>query len=240
MKQLAYDYLMRDELVNIDVLEALHLPKAQIRAANDHGVLVEHDGLYFFASEPGCAAEFLPQITQGLTKDEERQIVLHSGELREMLEHQFGFQTEMECYNATYRSKHPIAYALPQGAEIRTLDAQSVDFIHAHYHMVDDVNYIRERIEDGMFGAFVQNEIAGFVGTHVERSMGLLEVLPEFRRLGLAYCLEAHMINHLLAQGRVPYCQVAIVNEASIRLQTKLGLTISDNVVYWLAHHRAK
>ena len=52
--------------------------------------------------------------------------------------------------------------------------------------------------------------------------MGLLEILPEYRRLGLAYALEAHLINHLLSLGRVPFCQVALYNEASIRLQKKL------------------
>ena len=103
--------------------------------------------------------------------------------------------------------------------------------------MVDDIGYIRDRIEAGMFGVFLKGEIAGFAGTHEERSMGLLEILPEYRRLGLAYALEAHLINHLLSQGRVPFCQVAIVNVASIRLQQKLGLTISDQVVYWLGYH---
>ncbi|MDD4311433.1 MAG: GNAT family N-acetyltransferase, partial [Eubacteriales bacterium] len=109
---------------------------------------------------------------------------------------------------------------------------------HAHYHMVEDVRYIRERIEADMFGVFLNGEIAGFVGTHEERSMGLLKILPEYRRLGLAYALEARLINHLLSQGRVPFCQVAIVNNASIRLQQKLGLVLSDHVVYWLGYHR--
>ena len=85
-----------------------------------------------------------------------------------------------------------------------------------------------------MFGVFVRGEIAGFVGTHEEQTMGLLEILPEYRRLGLAYALEAHLINHLLSIGQTPFCQVAIHNEPSLRLQRKLGLTISDTVVYWL------
>ena len=123
---------------------------------------------------------------------------------------------------------------LPEGCEIRLLDAGYLDFVHAHYHMVDDVTYLSERLEAGMFGVFVRGEIAGFVGTHEEQTMGLLEILPEYRRLGLAYALEAHLLNHLLSIGQTPFCQVAIHNEPSLRLQRKLGLTISDTVVYWL------
>jgi tRNA (guanine37-N1)-methyltransferase len=86
-----------------------------------------------------------------------------------------------------------------------------------------------------MFGVFIGGEIVGFVGTHDEHSMGLLEILPEYRRLGLGYALEAHLINHLLSRGRVPFCQVAVYNEASILLQEKMGLEISTSVIYWLA-----
>lgn len=60
-----------------------------------------------------------------------------------------------------------------------------ISTIHAHYHMVDDANYIRERIEAGMFGVFLADGIAGFAGTHDERSMGLLEILPDIAGLAL-------------------------------------------------------
>jgi len=222
-------------MTNIDMLEILLSPKGRVLAANDRGVLLEHDGLYLLANTPGYAGEFLPLITKNLNDSCDRIIVLHDSELKESLEQDYHYKTVMECYHAVYRSKEPLSYTLPEEAEIRKLDARYVDFVHAHYHMVDDIAYIRERIEEDMFGVFIRGEIVGFVGTHDERSMGLLEILPEYRRLGLGYALEAHLINHLLAQGRVPFCQVAIVNEASIRLQQKMGLEISTKVINWLA-----
>jgi tRNA (guanine37-N1)-methyltransferase len=236
MKQQNTPYFIQDKLANFDVLEASLMPNVRKLSENERGVLYEYDNLYFLACEPEHAAAFFPLITEGLTPDCGRLVVLRGAKARDQLE-QFGFRTQMECYNAVYLSKEPIAYTLPEGAEIHKLDESYVGFVHAHYHMVDDIGYIRDRIEADMFGVFLAGEIAGFVGTHEERSMGLLEILPEYRRLGLAYALEAHMINHLLSQGRVPFCQVAIVNEASIRLQQKLGLVISDQVVYWLGYH---
>lgn len=240
MKLLAHDYLIRDEMTNIDMLELLRSPKVKTLAANDRGVLLEHDGLYLLSNEPACALEFLPMMVKDMSGTEDRLIVLHDGELRGILEQDFGFQTVMECYNAVYRSKSPLSYSLPEGAEIRKLDASYAGFVHAHYHMVDDIEYIRSRIEEDMFGVFLRGEIVGFAGTHDEGSMGLLEILPEYRRLGLAYALEAHLINHLLSQGRVPYCQVAIVNDASIRLQQKLGLSVLKDTIYWLAQKHAE
>ena len=234
------DYLNQDRMTHIDMLEILQLPKARVLAANENGVLLEHGDLFLLANEPGHAADFLPLITLDSPFNPEQLIVLHSDELRETLEREHGFQTVMECYHAVYPSTERIPYTLPEGAEIRKLDARYVDFVHANYHMVDDVNYIRERIEEDMFGVFFGEEIVGFAGTHDERSMGMLEILPEYRRLGLATALEAHLINYLVSLGRVAFCQVAVYNDASIRLQQKMGLEISDRVIYWLARSKMK
>ena len=240
MKQEAIDYLKQDTLTNIDMLEVLVLPRSAVVAANSSGVLVEHGDLYLLSHEAGQAAAFLPYMEQKLTQNPEQLVVLHSTELVKTLEQDFGFQVVMECRHAIYSSKEPAPYTLPEGAQIRPLDCSYVEFVHAHYHMVDDVGYIRERLDEGMLGVFIGGEIAGFAGTHEERPMGLLEILPEYRRLGLAYALEAHLINHLLSLGRVPFCQVAVYNDASIRLQEKLGLVLSDQIIYWLARDHMK
>jgi len=238
MKQSVFDYLMRDRMANIDMLELLPLPDAEVVLASDNGVLLRHDNLFLLASEPGRAAEFLPPMTRDLSGGGERLVILHNAELKDTLEQDYGFAPVMDCYHAVYPSKESLAYALPDGAEIRRLDLSHLGFVHAHYRTVDDVGYLRERIEDGMFGVFFRGEIVGFAGTHDERSMGLLEILPEYRRLGLAYCLEAHLINHLLSLGRVPFCQVSIRNEPSIALQRKAGMEISAAVIHWLIYGR--
>ncbi len=236
MKTAAYNYLSRDRIAHIDMLEILPLATANILLANENGVLIEHDNLFFLACEPDRASEFLPPIVRGIAPADGRMAVLHNSELREVLERDYGFSTFMEFYNAVYDSAEPLAYSLPEGAAIRRLDQSHLDFVHAHYHTVDDPDYLRERIEDCMFGIFMQGSLAGFAGTHDERSMGLMEILPEYRRLGFAFALEAHLINHLLSIGRVPFGQISIHNEPSLRLQQKAGLTISPLVNCWMIH----
>ena len=66
------------------------------------------------------------------------------------------------------------------------------------------------------------------------RNIDILEVLPEYRRLGLAFALEAHLINCLLEQRRIPFKQVSVDNEPSLALQRKLGMELSDATVHWL------
>ncbi len=234
MKQSAFDYLIKNEILNIDMIELLSMPGAEILRTERDGVLLYREGLFELAADPDKAASFLPYLVANLQSGVEQMIVLHNDELLENLVSEHGFSRLFDCYQAIYRSSEPVPYSLPEDAIIRPLDLSYLDFVHAHYHTVDDVSYVRERIEEGMFGVFIRGQIAGFAGTHEERSMGLLEVLPEYRRMGLAYALEAHLINHLLTLGRIPFCQISIHNEPSIALQKKIGLEFSEPVIHWL------
>ena len=74
----------------------------------------------------------------------------------------------------------------------------------------------------------------GMAGSHLEGSMGLLEVFPACRGQGFAMELESFLINRSLARGLTPFCQVTEGNEASHRLQEKLGLCPSDRSVFFL------
>ena len=240
MKLSMTDYLARERLANIDMIELILLPETQALRFDEEGLLLYRDGLYLLACEPGKGCSFLPLLTRGLTEGAERLIVLRGEETIEPLVRDYGFQVVMDCVHAVYPAKEPLRYTLPENAEIRPLDPCHAGFVHEHYHMVDDIAYIRERIRAGMYGAFVGGYLAGFVGTHDEGSIGMLEVLPEFRRLGLAYALEAHLINRLLESGHTPYCQVSIKNEPSIALQRKLGMEFSSAVIHWLAYGRTR
>ena len=234
MKTTAINYLLRDRLKNIDILEIMQMPSARLHYAGGDGVLLEHDDLFLLSADDGTSAKFLPVLLSVLPENKPSLVILHGGELLQPLKEQHGYHTLMDCCHAVYDRKEPIPFTLPAGAEIRRLDERHVDFVHAHYHTVDDVDYIRERVEEGMFGAFVGGDFAGFIGTHDERSIGLLFVLPEYRRIGLAFALEAVMANHLLSIGRLPFCQVQLQNEPSFALQRKLGFTVSDQPIYWL------
>ena len=85
-----------------------------------------------------------------------------------------------------------------------------------------------------VYGGFVNGKIIGMIGLHYQGSMGLLEVKPEYRRNGYGEIMEKFLINSRLEKGLIPYCQIIDDNAASLALQRKLGLDLSDNKLYWM------
>ena len=65
-------------------------------------------------------------------------------------------------------------------------------------------------------------------------SMGMLYVEDAYRRQGLAASLEGYLINKQREQGMIPYAHIVNGNEASIQLQERLGLNLSDPAIWWL------
>ena len=63
--------------------------------------------------------------------------------------------------------------------------------------------------------------------------MGMLTVFPDYRRKGLGFELEKHLINTALEEGRRAYCNVFFSNTASIALQEKLGLSRGPVFSWW-------
>ena len=85
-----------------------------------------------------------------------------------------------------------------------------------------------------MRGAFAKGQLLGFIGMHSEGSVGMLEVLPPYRRRGVALALMAAMANHCLERGWVPFSQIFDGNTASLELHRRLGWTLCPEKLYWV------
>ena len=142
----------------------------------------------------------------------------------------------MDCAQAVYLQKEPPCVRVRPGVSVRPLTLEDMDFVLKNYHNPGAYeSHIRQRIAEGMLGGLVDGQLAGFAGIHQEGALGMLEVLPQFRRRGLAEVLEAAIIARQLERGRFPYCHVRRGNTASEALQKKLGLTFDENrTLYWL------
>ena len=138
----------------------------------------------------------------------------------------------LECFQAVYLSE---AYpSVPGNLQIEPASNADLEFITAHYGKLasQELEEIIHRQE--LFLGSHAGEPIGFVGKHLEGSMGILEVLPQHRRKGYGTELENFMISHMLKEKMIPFCQVETWNEKSLNLQRNLGLTISDEKVYWI------
>ncbi len=231
MEQEALKYLQKDRLLHIDMLEPLRLGEASIVYAGEDGVLIYHiPGRIYMLSAASIAST---EKLAGLMKDP-TVILLHQNYLKEELKRRFSMTHTMQCHQAAWLKDEPVP-ASSSGDDLRLLTDKELPIVLQHYKTVDGTEYVKERLEAGMLGAFVDGELAGFIGTHPEGSIGLLEVLPAYRRRGLAVRLETAMMIRQQSLGRVPYGQIKAGNEASIALHIKLGMEVTPEAsLCWL------
>lgn len=150
------------------------------------------------------------------------------------LQKAYGFQERCPCSQWVYTAKEAPSQ---MSCDVRPLTQEHAPVAAACYHLVDDsLSYIQSRIARGqMWGLFENNKLAGFIGTHDEGAIGMLEILPQHRRKGYGYALEAWLIAHQLRLGWIPYCHVVEGNEASIHLQRKLGMVQATLPALWIS-----
>ena len=104
-----------------------------------------------------------------------------------------------------------------------------------HYSEIGTSEYVSERIHHGaVYGAFYDEKIVGFIANHEEGSIGMLYVLPEYRKRHVAMALETYCMNLAVERGEIPYGQVVLGNEASIRLQEKMGICFAKGTIVWM------
>lgn len=208
--------------------EPLRLGMAEVLYASDAGVLIRFgsDGTVFSALLDDRKAEYLAS----LIPDDCSKLEIHEKAMEPYVL-SMGFESLTPCSLYVYDRKEPLAL---RGLDTFIMDESYLDTVVEHYHLFTDVPYFRMQLENGYFmGIRLEGKLAGFIARHAEGAMGMLEIFPEYRRLGLAAELEGAYINSMLADGLVPFCNVVDGNITSHRLQTRLGLVLADTRADW-------
>lgn len=184
------------------------------------------------------------KLLQEISKDERIEcIAIHQRELVPFMEKYFHLKTDMECLQGAYtrREKLPVRGLYgpdgrgENGFSIRTLTEEFIPFVAEHYSEIGTSEYVSERIRHGaVYGAFYDEKIVGFIANHEEGSIGMLYVLPEYRKRHVAMALETYCMNLAVERGEIPYGQVVLGNEASIRLQEKMGICFAKETIVWM------
>ena len=224
-------WLERDSVLHANMLEVLRRGSADALIAEERGVLL-HDtgcGAWMLAAEPDAAEDFLDRIPAGCDL-----FVGHDMAYFDLARARFGLPYREICWSAAYLGQDPLSIPAFGGA-LRLLDRSWAPWLTAHYsHDFGGAAYMERAADRGIIGAFVEGQPAGFVGFHDEGSIGMLEVLPSYRRRGLGEILQRAAINLALERGQIPFGQVIDGNEASLSLQRKLGMAVSETTLFWL------
>lgn len=167
---------------------------------------------------------FLPKDCRGLLHNCE--------EANDLLEKEMGLIVGDACYQSVY-TQHvslPIAHK-----DIRPYPMEEIAYASENYGAGSQEDYIRERILDhAFFAAYEEGRIVGFCGIHGGGSLGLLFVDPSCRRGNIGSSLASYLVNAAMERGGFPYAHIRIGNEASLKMQEKMGLYVANKKIFWL------
>ena len=160
----------------------------------------------------------------------------HDREIRDYLVSELGYGNYKGCYQALYDRKEKLP--LKGTLIFHNPDMSEFEKFLSTYEIGDDEMKREEFASPGFFGAYIKDddgkeEMVGYVGEHLEGSIGMLYVFPEWRGRGFALEMQSYMLNRALEMGAYSYGQIFEDNEASIALSRKMGLKFSDGMVYW-------
>ncbi len=228
----AVDYLSGDVPLHIDMLEAIRREAADLAGTSSRGVLLWHReaGAWMLSAADTAAATALIRLAGSADL-----FVCHQADQIPLVRQRFGLTDGMYCHQAAWLTGGLLPEPAVAGLAISRLDESCLPFVRQHYSHAIGESYLRERLCAGMlYGASIDGRPAGFAGFHPEGSLGMLEVLPAFRRRGVALALQAFLANINIRQGQVPFAQIKIGNMASLALQRKAGFTLADGTISWL------
>ncbi len=233
----ALTYLLRSPHLHIDMTEAIYRGLAEICCAQPDGVLLR-------LRAPWNGRPFLYECSAATLE--------RSAALLEQLEPNVPLVAHQEYTATQYQALHPcVTQRCLQGqwpsftppardpeVEIWPLDLGDLPVVLEHYALIQDEEELSYLIRKGqLYGACVDDQLAGFAGTHVEGTLGLLTVLPKYRRRGLGLALERYVIRQEVRRGHIPFCQMFDDNYISLHLQQKAGMELHPQPIWWLLPH---
>ena len=238
------NWMMRQKLLHIDMIELINRGRARIVYRDADELLLRDmiSGIYFHTRMADVPTEW--NLPQELGKDERIEcIAIHQREMVPFMEKYFHLKTDMECMQGAYTRKEKLPVRGLYGPDgrgengfsIRVLSEKFIPFVTEHYSEIGTEEYGTDRIRHGaVYGAFYDEKLVGFIADHEEGSIGMLYVLPEYRKRHVAMALETYCMNLAIERGEIPYGQIVLGNEPSISLQEKMGICFAKETIVWM------
>ncbi len=222
--------MQQDPLLHMSMIYPIQCDTVEFIYAEEDGVFFKHpmSNAYMISTKTfELGKKLIDSVgTQDL-------YLIHQRELADYIMEQLPQKSRMDCVQAVYEKSEPVM--CKQSLVVKTLGLEYLELLNEKYNEGSDDDYIKRRLEaNELLGGFKGGDLCGFVGYHEDGGIGLLQVFEEFRGNGYGEELSGFLINHSLASNRVPYGQIKIGNEVSLNLHKKLGLSISENPLFWI------
>ena len=190
--------------------------------------MLKFEDIYMLAfKDEKIAEQLLKQI------DKCSMLAIHNDKYFNIINQKWRLNKEIVAYQYGYLKKYVRIINNPI-VEIKEIGREYFEFIKENYSTPIEEAYLLERIDANVFvGAFIEKQIVGFAGRHIEGTIGFVEVIKEYRRLGIAQALEQYLMQKLIAENEIIYLQVEVDNYPSMQLHEKLGYERSDDIITW-------
>ena len=236
-KEKVFQYLNRQKSQNFAAIAALSRHGIMQAEFFDEGLLAQAfdrnkgGGTFFIVHEkPSTLSHFLKKIGSG------KEIVVTNYFENEWKD--IGLSWNSVCYQFVYDNVTPFEKHETEGVTYCELFEKDFEKAHGIYTLGDAIclDEFSYDINTGFSVAAYEEsgELIGFIGTHGDGSMGMLEVLPQYRRHHIGEELEKRLITKIIASQQTPFCHIIEGNEKSMNLQKKLGGTLCENKVAFL------
>ncbi|MBO8436850.1 MAG: GNAT family N-acetyltransferase [Spirochaetes bacterium] len=214
-----------DNVSYADIIDAAERGRGEcIYFSPSSGIIWKHScGTLYIAGD--ADEELLSHIpSSGLA-------AVHSDSIAKYMIDELGWEGNEPTYLFVYNKNE----CFEDNPLVGLLTIDSLHFVMENYN-VSSEHDIAKAIESGhLFALFSDDgKIMAFAGFHEEDAMGMLTVLPEYRRNGYGELLEKHLISTCLKENRKAFCNVFVSNAPSIALQNKLGLVRAPILSWWI------
>lgn len=175
MKNEILKFLKQDYLNNLDLIYALE-HGAKIKYYNQAGIMLKFEDIYMLAfKDEKIAEQLLKQI------DKCSMLAIHNDKYFNIINQKWRLNKEIVAYQYGYLKKYVRIINNPI-VEIKEIGREYFEFIKENYSTPIEEAYLLERIDANVFvGAFIEKQIVGFAGRHIEGTIGFVEVIKEYR-----------------------------------------------------------
>ncbi|MBN1990957.1 MAG: GNAT family N-acetyltransferase [Bacteroidales bacterium] len=160
--------------------------------------------------------------------------VLTNEQLAAVKEH-YSFEWTLSCMRYILPSNVSISNIQENinPSKLKVTDANTV-YLNSNYNTYTNPVYIAGQIANGpSVGVRSNGKLVGWALTHDDTALGMLHVMDDYRRKGIARALVTSLIGQIREKGCVPFTYVEHSNEASNTLVRSLGF-VPDRNVHWV------
>lgn len=222
-----FDY-SQNPLLTANIRNAFLRGAAEVLEETEEGIFIyDREGELYLLYAPAEQGKAWLRKHEAL---DYKRMILYDDALIAFANERYGLAIDEKCRQAVWTK--PYLPEIREKLRVRIAEENDGPTCFHIYRGSPDVHHAitKRKVLLGYEG----ENLAGMAGIHDEGSMGMLVILPPFRRKGYGAELEKRLIARQLEGGYVPFVHVYLSNTASLALQANIGMDVSEGTLTWM------